>query len=142
MVKGRYWVILDEVRTEAAAEVELRFHTYGAVEGKGGQRIVGKQAELEVESKGNTGLTVEVAANPEGLEPAENVVAVKATEKRKEFAIATVLYPVKPGEKGHTSFSLREKDKDTLEAVIERGGGTDTVTWVRDGMQWKLSGVR
>ncbi len=132
-VDKAFWVLLDEIETPQPQPVELRFHTYGAVESRapGRWQIADANGVLDVRTP--EGLTA-ATESPEGWIRPVRVLSVKAAEPATARALVTVLQPLA---KGATARDVRvEQTADRITVTA----GSARVQWRRTAGGWQVAG--
>jgi hypothetical protein len=129
MVRGSYLVLLDDLATAPAAEIEWRLQTRAKIDLVPSERralLAGAKESLQV-----------VAAHPADAQVSQGkatlpFVSINPGASRPAEAIVTVLWPGKEGVRA--SF-----DKGTL--TLTHAGGKDTLAFAPAGPYWVLSSV-
>jgi hypothetical protein len=137
-VDRRYWVLLDEVETPAPETVQLRFHTYGAVEQPKPNQWTFGQADgfLDIGSSAADGSLSAAVEAPAGWIRPVRVLTFTAQEPRSQHAIATVLTPHAKGapESGPPRIERRESG---LDVVV----GSDRLHFQKTPDGWRIASV-
>ncbi|MCY3022744.1 MAG: heparinase II/III family protein [Planctomycetota bacterium] len=136
-VRGRYWVLLDDIATPRPETVELRFHTYGKISGdaKSGWTFEQDNAALDI-VPGTEGLEAE-EQSPDGWIKPVKVLSLKSKDAADKHVLATVLYPRASKEPHAPPVQCqRQPEKLTVKA------GADEVQFELSADGWKLSGVK
>lgn len=113
-VDKRYWVLLDEVETVEPQQIDVRFHTYGAI--GGGWTIEQGVSALDIEAATDEPVTASVE-RPEGWIRPVHVLNVKLTRASTQHLIATVVNPRALAAAGLPAARL-ERDGDAVVVVV------------------------
>lgn len=130
-VDKRYWVLLDEIETPQRENVELRFHTYGAVTALSRNRwqIADFGHMLDVTMPGNLVSGVE---NPEGWIRPVRVITGKSPDPATSYALVTVLQPRNEGQPSPIP-DVRRTESEIFVTV-----GNDRVRWQKRPDGWEI----
>jgi hypothetical protein len=136
MVRGRYWVLLDEVVTPEPQPVELRFHSYGVFEQN---HAAGWFVSEETQGLDVLPLLAGFSAaveKPAGWIRPVNVLRLSIAEPASDTLSLIVLHPRSPGSPPAEAV-LVGRSADRLLVQV----GAEQIAFTRSENGWTLAGV-
>ncbi|HEV3486805.1 MAG TPA: heparinase II/III family protein, partial [Vicinamibacterales bacterium] len=134
-VDKRYWVLLDEIRTDAPEPVELRFHTYGSVEERAPRWWTFLDAPHMLDVIPGPGVTASVES-PDGWIRPVRVLRLRTTDAARDHALITVLHARRADVPPPSPVEVRQTDGEIVVMV-----GTDRVSFKNSAHGWEIARV-
>jgi hypothetical protein len=128
-VKKRYWILVDEIKTLAPQNIEMRFHTYGDIEKSVSAATLTQDSyALDIYPVASQSFEMKVV-KPEGWIKDVRALSITSVKPSVDHLIATIIYPRSSKEKFNLkpSFSIRPAEliikvgKDTVVLKKEDG---------------------
>jgi hypothetical protein len=126
-VNRRYWILLDEVETQSAEAIEIRFHTYGTILGpeSGVFTLEQEDVALDVAQVSDRPLVGRSAPVEGWIRPVQ-VLSFSSSAPAKAWTVATVLFPRQRSE-ARLMRPTVSRDGETLRVSV----GADDVRFFR-----------
>jgi len=136
-VDRRYFVLLDDVQAEAGQQIELSFHTYGAVTPRadGGWVVTADNHAVDVVPASLSAVSGRTEAPTGWIKPV-TALRLTAQEATGRLLIATALIPRPAGVGPHPRVTQETKGQELLVSV-----GGDRITFRETADGFVVSGV-